>query len=42
MAKAMKQVSHPLFARAFDGTAWNIEDRAMLTDRPIDAGKRGG
>jgi hypothetical protein len=35
MAKAMKQVTHPLFARAFDCTAWKIEDRAELRDGPI-------
>ena len=35
MAKAMKQVPHPLFAWAFDGTAWKIEDRAELSDGPI-------
>ena len=40
MAKAMEQVSHPLFARAFDGTAWKIEDRAKLSDGPIGPGEQ--
>jgi hypothetical protein len=35
MAKAMKQVPHPLFAWAFDGTTCKIEDRAELSDGPI-------
>jgi hypothetical protein len=41
MATAVKQVSPPAVRGGFDRTAWNIEDRAKLTDGPIDAGKQG-
>ena len=41
MATAVKQVSSPAVCRGFDRTAWNIEDRAKLSDGPIDAGKQG-
>jgi ubiquinone/menaquinone biosynthesis C-methylase UbiE len=33
MATATKQVSHPLFARGFDRTAWKIEDRGQRDNR---------
>jgi ubiquinone/menaquinone biosynthesis C-methylase UbiE len=33
MATAVKQVSHPLFARGFDRTAWKIEDRGQRENR---------
>jgi ubiquinone/menaquinone biosynthesis C-methylase UbiE len=33
MAAATKEVSHPLFARGFDRTAWKIEDRGQRENR---------
>jgi ubiquinone/menaquinone biosynthesis C-methylase UbiE len=33
MATATKEVSHPLFARGFDRTAWKIEDRGQRENR---------
>jgi len=33
MATATKRVSHPIFARAFDHTAWKLEDRGQREHR---------
>lgn len=33
MATAMKRPSHPIFARAFDHTAWKLEDRGQREHR---------
>jgi hypothetical protein len=41
MATAVKQVFPPAVRGGFDRTAWMIEDRAKLTDGPIDAEKQG-
>lgn len=42
MATATKEVSHPLFARGFDRTAWKIEDRGQRENRKQAlAGLRG-
>jgi ubiquinone/menaquinone biosynthesis C-methylase UbiE len=42
MATATKGVSHPLFARGFDRTAWKIEDRGQRENRQRAlAGLRG-
>src|SRR5512133_252695 len=42
MATATKEVSHPLFARGFDRTAWKIEDRGQRESRQRAlAGLRG-
>ena len=39
MGTAMKRVSAPALRGGSDRTAWKIEDRAKLTDGPIEAGK---